>query len=796
MSTYTKTTNFTAKDNLTSGDPAKVIKGSEFDTEFNSIETAVNSKADANNGTHTGTTTISTADIDTLQIDSVEVTATSAELNTLDGITSTTAELNKLDGFTGTVDDLNYAKDLRATGVTSAELDKIDGLTADSTELNILDGATVTTAELNTLDGITASTAELNTLDGITSTTAELNVLDGITATTAELNVLDGVTSTTAEINKLGGFTGTVADLNYAKDLRATGVTTTEFDKLDGLTATTTELNYTDGVTSNIQTQLDSMVEKAGDTMTGDLSLGDNVKAKFGASNDLEIYHTGSHSFISDVGTGRLYLQGTDGVRVTNASAVNMISAVSGDGVYSYYNGSLKLATTATGVDVTGTITADGLTVGDANRTETGTLGLDYYNSNYYIASVNTNDSDNTNGLTLESGFNGDILFKGYNGFTSSTKGEGVPRLKILDGGDVHLYENTGTTAKFVWDASAESLGIGTVSPSKELEVANNAATGNPTTIRITDTRDFGSWNDNAELGRLEFYANDPSGNAPYPTAYISTVNGIQNGTLPSGELVFATATYNAVGGAVERMRIDDDGNVGIGTASPSATLELSKASGWHGMKVTSSGESLSLLHSGVDASIENSANGATRFYTNGSERARIDSSGNLLVNTSSTLTYFGDAKLQVKTTTGQWGGAFESSSTSSSQGCIALIATTSTPSLARFHVAGSVVGSITSNGTATSYNITSDERLKENIKDTTHVVNIDDIQVREYDWKSDGSHQRFGFIAQELETVYPEAVHSPEDPEEMKSVDYSKLVPLLVKEIQTLKARIEELEK
>jgi hypothetical protein len=147
------------------------------------------------------------------------VTATNAEINLLDGVTATTAELNKLDGFTGDVDDLNYAKDLRATGVTASEFDKLDGLTA--------------------------TTAELNILDGVTATAAEINTLDGVTATTAELNLLDGVTSTTAELNKVDGYTGSATELNYAKALYDTGVTSTEYD-------------YLDGVTSNIQTQLNS----------------------------------------------------------------------------------------------------------------------------------------------------------------------------------------------------------------------------------------------------------------------------------------------------------------------------------------------------------------------------------------------------------------------------------------------------------------------------------------------------------------------------------------------------------
>ena len=73
-------------------------------------------------------------------------------------------------------------------------LDSVN-VTATAAELNILDGVTSTAAELNILDGVTSTAAELNILDGVTSTAAELNLLDGVTATTAELNYVDGVTS-------------------------------------------------------------------------------------------------------------------------------------------------------------------------------------------------------------------------------------------------------------------------------------------------------------------------------------------------------------------------------------------------------------------------------------------------------------------------------------------------------------------------------------------------------------------------------------------------------------------------
>ena len=70
------------------------------------------------------------------------------------------------------------------------------------------------------------------------------NNLSDLTNTTTALTNL-GFTATVSEINKIDGFTGTYEDLNYAKDLRATGVTSTEYD-------------YLDGVTSNIQTQINT----------------------------------------------------------------------------------------------------------------------------------------------------------------------------------------------------------------------------------------------------------------------------------------------------------------------------------------------------------------------------------------------------------------------------------------------------------------------------------------------------------------------------------------------------------
>lgn len=105
----------------------------------------------------------------------------------------------------------------------------------------------------------------------------------------------------------------------------------------------------------------------------------------------------------------------------------------------------------------------------------------------------------------------------------------------------------------------------------------------------------------------------------------------------------------------------------------------------------------------------------------------------------------------------------------------------------------GSIIGSITQSGTtAVLYNVTSDQRLKENIVDAPDASNdIDAIKVRSFDFISDKSPVKYGFIAQELVTVAPDAVHQPSNPDDMMGVDYSKLVPMMLKEIQSLRARL-----
>ena len=232
-------------------------------------------------------------------------------------------------------------------------------------------------------------------------------------------------------------------------------------------------------------------------------------------------------------------------------------------------------------------------------------------------------------------------------------------------------------------------------------------------------------------------------------------------------------------------MTLDASGNLGIGTTSPGQKLSVVAGSGLSAyVEVQSTGFTSTLFgqNNAGDAYVYNGYAGNIRLFTGATERARIDSSGNLLVGATGltqNASYMGFSPANGFADFGHING--------SSSGLEYI----------KFLYNATKIGSITQSGTtAVLYNLTSDQRLKENIQDAESSSSlIDSIQVRKFDWKTDQTHQRYGFIAQELVNVYPEAVHQPIDAEDMMAVDYSKLVPLLIKEVQSLRVRVAQLE-
>ena len=160
-----------------------------------------------------------------------------------------------------------------------------------------------------------------------------------------------------------------------------------ELEILDGATLSTTELNYVDGVTSSIQTQIDSKLATAGGTMTGDLILGDNVKIEVGnaTGGDLQIYHDGVNSFIENK-TGSFKINGDDIHFMNKADNETMLDMAVNGAVSLFFDNDKKLETVTGGVTVSGTATATTFSGSGASLTSlpaanlTGTLTVSDWN--------------------------------------------------------------------------------------------------------------------------------------------------------------------------------------------------------------------------------------------------------------------------------------------------------------------------------------------------------------------------------------------------------------------------------
>jgi cytoskeletal protein CcmA (bactofilin family) len=119
-----------------------------------------------------------------------------------------------------------------------------------------------------------------------------------------------------------------------------------------------------DGTTNLDVVDIDGTLNVAGETtLQTHLNMGDGDIIKLGASADLQISHTGSYSLISDSGTGNLILACQDFSLTNPAIGENMITAGVDGAVTLYHDNNAKLATTSTGIGVTGTVTSTGTSV-------------------------------------------------------------------------------------------------------------------------------------------------------------------------------------------------------------------------------------------------------------------------------------------------------------------------------------------------------------------------------------------------------------------------------------------------
>ena len=457
-------------------------------------------------------------------------------------------------------------------------------------------------------------------------------------------------------------------------------------------------------------------------------------------------------------------------------------------------------------------------------------------------------DGDNDYGLTINA-------FEPAITFLDRSTGAGSGQMRIQSNGAFHLLADTtndgtighsGNTTDFVMAkfeptqhtfnvnsgateamriASSGNVGIGTSSPEESLTVAGGAIQLKGNTY--TDFSDYWGSGDNTAIftpyGYLgsngsfavslfsNGYRNSGGGFTSMGNGGLSTASGIE--LAPSGVIQFRTGTPSGTS-VPERMRIDSSGRVGINTSSPSNLLDVEGASGSiAAMRVANPDVGLKLsAYTNSFAEIRVETNHPLVFKTNGnSEKMRIDSSGNLLVGTSSAFTSNGKIQVPVDSSTD---GAWVSNSGSS---------------LSRLHMRfeniNGLVGSIGTSGSSTSYNTSSDYRLKTDAQPMTGAsARVQALKPVNFAWITDGTRVD-GFLAHEAQEVVPEAVTGTKDAmrdeeyevtpavldeegnvvteavmgtrsvPDYQGIDQSKLVPLLTAALQEALNKIDALE-
>jgi hypothetical protein len=383
------------------------------------------------------------------------------------------------------------------------------------------------------------------------------------------------------------------------------------------------------------------------------------------------------------------------------------------------------------------------------------------------LASLTITSAD-INGGTIDGTTIGGTSPAAVTGTTITATGDVTIPDKIIHAGDTNTairfpaadtvtVETSGAERLRV--TSAGLVGIGTASPGAILEL--NAGTN-------SDIRVNTSASGYLQLGQ---FSNG---------AFIGT----SSTDATAGILRFGT-------GGTTRATIDSSGNVGFGLTSPSYKVH---ASGY--LASTAQGTTSLFGSDSTGTFVGNtSATAPVYFWTNGAERARIDSSGNLLVATTAPDPIssnvggisLGSDNIVRAMCSGGPAGVFGRK--------------TNTGDIVRFYYNGPTqIGSISTDGTSTAYNTTSDYRLKENVhpmQDALAVVA--QLNPVTYTWKADGSDGQ-GFIAHELQAVVPDCVTGEKDAvdaegnPQYQGVDTSFLVATLVKAVQELKAEVDSL--
>jgi hypothetical protein len=380
-----------------------------------------------------------------------------------------------------------------------------------------------------------------------------------------------------------------------------------------------------------------------------------------------------------------------------------------------------------------------------------------------------------------------------------------APSIYFKDSGTDSGFFSPGTDAVAISTAGTNRLhitsgglvGLGTSSPSGPLHVTASSDGYISSTFSNTSAG-------TSAVNRIQI-GNDASDGTGQLVMY-----GSQHSTLPN---VFdiTNATNNPLRfltNNTEQVRITGAGNVGIGTTSPTRQLHIHNNTTAY-LQLTTSGSisgasgGFQLICNGAGdlrANLVQRENAPMTFSTNDTERVRIDSSGRLLIGTSSGGSGATDARQRIITS----GNNLYLGSTAA--GGWRLVSDALNDGGGFYHINflenGSQRGSITSNGSSTSYTTTSDYRLKENVTIVTDgITRLQQLKPSRFNFITNPAMTVDGFIAHEVQAIVPEAITGEKNAVDddgnpiYQGIDQSKLVPLLTAALQEAIAKIETLE-
>jgi len=386
--------------------------------------------------------------------------------------------------------------------------------------------------------------------------------------------------------------------------------------------------------------------------------------------------------------------------------------------------------------------------------------------------------SDSANTLNGETGLT-------WDGSTFTADGGAVFNDSSADV-DFRVESNGNANMLFV-DGGNDRVGIGTASPDALIEIVSSDPR-----IRLRDDTAGGAADGGGILEFVGYHAG--SGDGKREWARISGLKENSTGGSVNGYLKF----YTNGGSLTEKMRIDSNGvlqftestaNSFINASStPQLELDVNRnpETGSFG---SSSRSHARILISGADGGSHVQFNTASANNTVASERMRVTSDGDLLIGATSDPS-------------GSTGGAGFLNESNSRRTFICASTTTSSIALVAFRNTNGDVGTIQTSGSSTSYNTSSDYRLKENVvTDWNATTRLKQLKPSLFNFIADSDTTLEGFLAHEVADIVPQAITGEKDAVnadgsiKAQQIDKSKLVPLLVKTIQELEERITALE-